>query len=93
MRGAWLPGSKCRWLRREIYFGAPPPDAAGPLAAPRGREAAFAPAAGPKSNQYQLDGTWLPEDEALVLRSVWGEVRVHFSAAKLHLVAAAPLPK
>ena len=34
-------------------------------------------------------GTWLRQAEALVLRSPRGTVRVRFSAAKLHLVAAA----
>jgi hypothetical protein len=35
----------------------------------------------------------LRQGEALVLRSARGRVRVRFSAAKLHLVAAAPQPK
>ena len=50
----------------------------------------FGQAPGPKLNQYQLDGTWQRENEELVLRSKTGAVRVRFSAAKLHLVAAAP---
>jgi hypothetical protein len=45
-----------------------------------------------RSGEYQLDGTWLRQGEALVLRSHRGGVRTRFSAAKLHLVAAAPQP-
>jgi hypothetical protein len=58
---------------------------------PRRGEAAYAfrPSADPRLNQYQLDGTWARE-EALVLRSSSGRLRVRFSAAKLHLVAGAP---
>jgi hypothetical protein len=76
----------------EIYFGALHPTPQDRSQRPREGEAAYAfgSAAGPKPNQYQLDGTWLREDEALALRSVRGGVRVHFSAARLHLVAAAP---
>jgi hypothetical protein len=46
--------------------------------------------AGPMLNRYELDGRWLREDEALVLRSDRGRVRMRFSAAKLHFVAEAP---
>ncbi len=77
---------------REIYFGALHPTPQDRAQRPRRGEAAYAfrREEGPKPNQYQLDGTWLREDEALVLRSARGGVRVRFSAAKLHLVAAAP---
>lgn len=74
----------------EIYFGSlhgTPQDRA---QRPKSGEAAYAfPAAGPRLNEYQLVGTWLREDEALLLRSSRGGLRVRFSAAKLHLVAAA----
>jgi thiol-disulfide isomerase/thioredoxin len=78
----------------EIYFGALHPTPQDRSQKPRQGEAAyvFGLADGPKLNQYQLDGTWLREDEALVLRSARGGVRVRFSAAKLHLVAAVPQP-
>jgi thiol-disulfide isomerase/thioredoxin len=78
----------------EIYFGALHPTPQDRSQKPRQGEAAyfFGQAGSPKLNQYQLDGTWLRKDEALVLRSARGGVRVRFSAAKLHLVAAAPQP-
>ena len=76
----------------EIYFGSlhgTPQDCA---QSPRTGEAAYAFAGTPKLNQYQLDGTWGRGEEALVLRSPHGGLRLRFSAAKLHLVAAAPTP-
>jgi thiol-disulfide isomerase/thioredoxin len=78
----------------EIYFGALHPTPQDRAQSPRAGEAAYAfrAAAGPRLNQYQLDGTWARQDEALVLRSAQGGLRVRFSAAKLHLVAAAPRP-
>ena len=75
----------------EIYFGALHPTPQDRAQQPRSGEAAYAfRAEGPAPGAYQLDGTWLRQDEALVLRSARGGVRVRFSAAKLHLVAAAP---
>ena len=76
----------------EIYFGGRHPTSQDRSQRPREGEAAytFGPGSGPKPNQYQLDGTWLREDEALVLRSARGGVRVRFSARRLHLVATAP---
>ena len=75
----------------EMYFGSlhgTPQDRA---QSPREATAAYAfRAGGPKLNQYQLDGTWTREEEALILRSTTGGLRVRFSAAKLHLVASAP---
>jgi thiol-disulfide isomerase/thioredoxin len=77
----------------EIYFGALHPTPQDRFQRPRQGEAAYAfPAGGPRPGEYQLDGTWLRQGEALVLRSPRGGVRLHFSAAKLHLVAAAPQP-
>jgi hypothetical protein len=68
----------------EVYFGALHPTPQDRAQQPRLGEAAYAffPGEGPKPNQYQRDGTWLWEDEALVLRSVRGGVRVRFSAAR-----------
>jgi thiol-disulfide isomerase/thioredoxin len=75
----------------EMYFGSMHPTPQDRAQSPRRGEAAYAfPAAGPRLNEYQLDGTWAREEEALVLRSPRGGVRLRFSAAKLHLVAAAP---
>jgi thiol-disulfide isomerase/thioredoxin len=78
----------------EIYFGsahATPQDRA---QSPRQGEAvyAFVRPGGPKLNEYQLDGSWARGEEALILRSSLGRVRVRFSAAKLHLVAGASQP-
>jgi hypothetical protein len=78
----------------EIYFGALHPTPQDRSQRPRQGETAYAfPAGGPIPGEYQLEGTWLRQGEALVLRSARGRVRVRFSAAKLHLVAAAPQPK
>ena len=75
----------------EIYFGSlhgtPQDHAQGPRA---GTTAYGFQATGPRLNEYQLDGTWVREEEALLLRSPRGGLRVRFSAAKLHLVATAP---
>ena len=78
----------------EIYFGALHPTPQDRSQRPRQGETAYAfPTGGPIPGEYQLEGTWLRQGEALVLRSARGRVRVRFSAAKLHLVAAAPQPK
>ncbi len=76
----------------EIYFGASHPTPQDRGQSPRRGAAAyvFSPAESPKLDQYQLDGSWTREAEALVLNSSSGRLRVRFSAAKLHLVAAAP---
>lgn len=87
----------------EMYFGSMHPTPQDRAQAPRPGEAAnaarsgvvtyaFAEAPGPRLNTYQLAGTWLREEEALVLRSSEGGLRMRFSAAKLHLVAASPVP-
>lgn len=74
----------------EIYFGAIHPTPQDRTQHPKRGEAAYSfPPRGPALGEYQLDGTWLREGEALVLRSARGGVRVRFSAAKFHLVAAA----
>jgi len=78
----------------EIYFGSAHPTPQDRAQSPRQGEAAYAFAGrrGPKLNEYQLDGRWMREEEALVLRSSRGTVRVRFSAAKLHLIAGASPP-
>jgi thiol-disulfide isomerase/thioredoxin len=78
----------------EIYFGSLHPTLQDRAQSPRRGEAAyaFAQPSGPRLNEYQLDGTWAREEEALVLRSPRGRVRVRFSAAKLHLIAGASQP-
>ena len=78
----------------EIYFGSAHPTPQDRAQSPRQGEAAyaFAQPGGPKLNEYQLDGSWARGEEALVLRSPRGRVRVRFSAAKLHLVAGASQP-
>jgi thiol-disulfide isomerase/thioredoxin len=75
----------------EIYFGALHPTPQDRSQRPRQGKAAYVfPTRGPRRGEYQLDGTWLRQGEGLRLRSPRGGVRVRFSAAKLHLVAAAP---
>lgn len=76
----------------EIYFGAIHPTPQDRSQSPQAGEAnyAFAGLEAPARDQYQLDGTWAREDEALVLRSERGRLRMTFSAAKFHLVASGP---
>ncbi|HEY2620798.1 MAG TPA: hypothetical protein VGI78_25910 [Acetobacteraceae bacterium] len=78
----------------EIYFGSQHPTAQDRAQSPRRGEATytFGRSGGPNLNEYQLDGSWTREEEALVLRSPRGKVRLRFSAAKLYLVAGASLP-
>ena len=75
----------------EIYFGSAHPTPQDRAQSPRQGEAtyAFAQPGGPAPGEYQLDGSWARGEEALVLRSPLGRVRLRFSAAKLHLVAGA----
>ena len=76
----------------EFYFGSLYPTPQDREQSPRQGDAtyAFARLSGPKLNEYQLDGRWAREGEALTLLSPSGRVRVRFSAAKLYLVAGAP---
>ena len=77
----------------EIYFGAIHPTPQDRAQRPRQGEAQYAfPVRRPAPGEYQLDGVWERAGEGLVLRSAHGGLRVRFSAAKLHLVAAAPNP-
>jgi hypothetical protein len=77
-----------------MYFGSQHPTPQDRAQSPRQGEAtyAFAEASGPRLNDYQLAGRWDRGDEALVLRSSGGGVRVRFAAAKLYLVAGAARP-
>jgi thiol-disulfide isomerase/thioredoxin len=93
--GAWRPADDpdlSRVRTPEIYFGSKHPTPQDRAQSPRQGEAAYAftQAAGPRLNGYQLDGVWAREEEGLILRSGRGRLRLRFSAAKLHLVAAAP---
>lgn len=75
----------------EIYFGSLHGTPQSRAQRPKSGEAAYGfLASGPRLNEYQLDGTWFRQDEALLLRSPHGGLRFRFSAAKLHLVASAP---
>jgi len=76
----------------EIYFGALHPTPQATAQSPRPGEAvySFSQAPNPRLNQYALDGRWERDTEPLVLRSDRGGLRLHFSAAKVHLVASAP---
>lgn len=75
----------------ELYFGALHPTPQEPAQSPRLGDATYAFSRdGPRLNRYELEGRWVREEEALVLRSERGRVRMRFSAAKLHVVAAAP---
>jgi len=78
----------------EMYFGSAHSTPQDSAQSPRRGEAAYAitRSSGPNLNEYQLDGRWEREDEALTLRSSRGRVRVRFSAAKLYLVAGASQP-
>ena len=78
----------------EMEFGSLHPILQDRAQSPRRGEAAYAIAhpGGPKLNEYHLDGKWARGEEALVLRSPRGRLRVRFSAAKLFLVAGAPRP-
>jgi thiol-disulfide isomerase/thioredoxin len=74
----------------EMYFGALHPTPQEPGQSPRRGEATYAfSAAGPRLNRYELEGSWTREGETLVLRSERGRLRLRYSAAKVHFVAAA----
>ncbi|MGG5823108.1 redoxin domain-containing protein [Falsiroseomonas sp. HW251] len=75
----------------EMYFGAIHPTPQEPGQSPRRGLGIYAfSSGGPRLNRYELDGSWLRDGEPLVLRSDQGRLRLHYSAAKVHLVAAAP---
>lgn len=74
----------------EVYFGALHPTPQEAAQSPRQGDATYAfSQTGPRLNRYELDGRWAREEEALVLRSNRGRVRMRYSAAKVHIVAAA----
>ena len=75
----------------EVYFGALRPTPQEAAQSPRRGEASYAfSQTGPMLNRYELDGRWARDEEALVLRSDRGRLRMRYSAAKLHVVAGAP---
>jgi thiol-disulfide isomerase/thioredoxin len=77
----------------EMYFGSQHPTPQDRAQSPRQGEATYTfVQPGPKLSEYQADGSWERGEEALVLRSSLGRVRVRFSAAKLYLVAGASQP-
>ncbi|MGA0598392.1 redoxin family protein [Enterovirga sp. CN4-39] len=77
----------------EIYFGDHQSSRQDRTQEPRSGETTYVfPPTGPRLNEYQLDGRWAREGEALVLRSPRGALKLRFSAAKLHLVAASAGP-
>lgn len=74
----------------EVYFGALHPTPQEAAQSPRRGEGTYAfSQTGPRLNRYELDGRWVQEEEALVLGSDRGRVRMRYSAAKVHVVAAA----
>jgi thiol-disulfide isomerase/thioredoxin len=74
----------------EMYFGALHPTPQEATQSPRRGEATYAfSETGPRLNRYELDGRWVREEEPLILRSAPGRMRMRYSAAKVHLVAAA----
>src|SRR5258708_3323738 len=76
----------------ELYFGTKHPTPQDTRQPPRSGQAhySFPQQASPGFNRYLLDGVWSREEEQLVLRSARGGLRLSYSAADLHLVAAAP---
>jgi thiol-disulfide isomerase/thioredoxin len=77
----------------EVYLGALRQTPQEPGQPPRSGTTTYAfSRAGPRLVRYELDGVWPRKNEALVLRSSRGGLRMRYSAAKLHLVAAASAP-
>jgi thiol-disulfide isomerase/thioredoxin len=76
----------------ELYFGAkhPTPQDSRQSPRPGAVRYSFDQTPRPDLGQYALDGEWSREGEQLVLRSARGGLRLRYSAADLHLVAAAP---
>jgi len=76
----------------ELYFGGKHPTPQDARQSPRSGEARYTYERGtrPGFNRYLLDGEWSRDEEPLVQRSAHGRLLLSFSAADLHLVAAAP---
>jgi thiol-disulfide isomerase/thioredoxin len=91
--GVWRPSDDpdlSRIRTPEMYFGVTHRTPQDRAQLPRRGKAGYAfTNTGTMPNTYQLDGEWSREDEKLVLNSSRGRLRLRFSAAKLHLVAAA----
>jgi thiol-disulfide isomerase/thioredoxin len=74
----------------ELYYGTIHPTPQEPAQTPKRGLARYRfTGTGPRLNRYELDGEWLREGEALVLRSGEGRLRLRYVAAKVHLVAGA----
>lgn len=75
----------------EAYFGAEHPTPQDPRQSPRSgtAEYSFARGGDPGLDRYLLDGAWARVGQRLTLVSRQGGLRYRFSAAKMHLVAAA----
>lgn len=73
----------------ETYFGAQHPTPQDARQKPRLGNATytFPGESGPRPNEYVLDGSWLRQDERLVLTSPRGAFRFRYSAARLYMVA------
>ncbi len=78
----------------EIHFGSVYPTPQDLAQSPRQGESiyVFSRPGGPRLNEYELNGSWMRGQEALVLRSPNGGLRIRFSAAKFYLVAGSPQP-
>lgn len=78
----------------EIHFGSVYPTPQDLAQSPRQGESiyVFSRPGGPRLNEYELNGSWMRSQEALVLRSPNGGLRIRFSAAKFYLVAGSPQP-
>jgi thiol-disulfide isomerase/thioredoxin len=76
----------------EVYFGATHPTPQDPAQWPRDGAGSYTFGRAPPLNTYSLDGGWVREGEALTLRTPRGALRMRYSAAQLHVVAAAAQP-
>jgi hypothetical protein len=76
----------------ELYYGGQHPTPQDARQSPRLGEVRYSFGHGtrPEFNRYLLDGVWSREGEPLVQRSAHGRLLLSFSAADMHLVAAAP---
>jgi hypothetical protein len=74
----------------ELYFGARHPTPQEAAQSPRRGAATYSfSQSGPRLNRYELEGHWVRDEEALILRSDRGRLRLRHGAAKVHVVASA----
>jgi thiol-disulfide isomerase/thioredoxin len=74
----------------ELYFGARHPTPQETAQSPRRGAATYAfSQSGPSLDRYELEGHWVREEEALILRSERGRLRLRYDATKVHFVAGA----